>query len=53
LDINAQYKENGCNSFWLASYNDSGECLNLLANAGIDIFSYHNKTGNNALHVAI
>ena len=42
----------GVNSVWLAALYGHGEVMSLLANAGIDIMNRHNKTLNNALHVA-
>jgi len=42
----------GVNSFWLAAYYGRGECMGLLANAGINILNTHRFTKSNALHVA-
>jgi hypothetical protein len=46
-------EETGVNSFWLAAYYGKGECMGLLADAGINILNTHSVTKSNALHVAI
>jgi ankyrin repeat protein len=43
----------GTNAFWIACFYGRGECVGLLANAGIDIFNKHSDTNSNGLHVAI
>jgi ankyrin repeat protein len=43
----------GTNAFWIACFYGRGECVGLLANAGIDIFNKHSETNSNGLHVAI
>ena len=43
----------GTNAFWLAAFFGRGECVRILANAGIDIFNCHKESKSNALHVAI
>lgn len=53
VDVNAKCEQNGCNSFWLACYYGRGECMGLLASAGIDIMNVHNETRSNGLHVAL
>ena len=51
-NINATNPHNGCNAFWFASYYGRGECLTILAEAGIDIFNVHRPSKANALHIA-
>jgi ankyrin repeat protein len=43
----------GTNAFWIACFYGRGECVGLLANAGVDIFNKHSETNSNGLHVAI
>jgi ankyrin repeat protein len=43
----------GTNAFWIACFYGRGECVGILANAGIDIFNKHTETNSNGLHVAI
>ena len=57
-DISLQFidildEKTGTNSFWLAAFYGHGGCLNLLANAGANVFSKHKETKSNALHVAL
>ena len=52
IDIHVVEKNTGVNAFWLATFYGHGEIMSLLAEAGIDIMIKHNKTLNNALHVA-
>ena len=53
VDINAKDEQDDCNSFWMASLYNRGECLTMLANAGIDLMSCHRVTKSNALHIAL
>ena len=41
------------NAFWFAAFFGRGKCLNLLAEAGINILTKHKDTRANALHVAV
>jgi len=52
IDINKEDPQTGCNSFWMAAYYNRGECLAILAKAGINIMSTHKITKSNALHIA-
>jgi len=45
--------QTGTNAFWVACFYGRGECVGLLANAGVDIFNKHSETSSNGLHVAI
>lgn len=53
LDINVTEPETNINSFWLASFYGHGNVMRILAESEIDIFNTNNKTGSNALHIAI
>lgn len=50
--INMKNPHNGCNAFWFACYYGRGECISLLAEAGIDILNVHRPSLANALHIA-
>lgn len=41
------------NAFWVACFYGRGECVSLLANAGVNLFNKHKETKSNGLHVAI
>jgi ankyrin repeat protein len=43
----------GTNAFWVACFYGRGECVSLLANAGVNLFNKHKETNSNGLHVAI
>ena len=46
-------EKTGTNSFWIACFYGRGECVGLLANAGVNLFNKHKETQSNGLHVAI
>jgi ankyrin repeat protein len=53
LDIQVGDVVTGVNSFWIAAYYGHGAAMGVLAEKGIDIFSINQKTGANALHIAV
>lgn len=53
MNINASDRETGVNAFWTAAFYGHGDCLSVLANTGINIFSKHKELLTNALHVSI
>ena len=53
IDINVCDRDSGVNSFWIAAFYGHGQIMALLAEQGVDIFNKNNKTGSNALHIAV
>lgn len=44
LDIDAVEEKSGVNAFWIAAFFNRGECMQLLANAHIDILNKSKQT---------
>jgi ankyrin repeat protein len=53
LDVNVVDNTTGVNAFWLAAYYGKGNCLQLLAASGANVYCKHNVTHSNALHISI
>lgn len=53
LDIDAIEEKSGTNAFWIAAFFGRGECMQLLAQAHIDILNRSKLTNMNALHIAL
>lgn len=53
IDVDAICEASGVNAFWIAAFYGRAKCMNLLANAKINILVKTKLANENALHIAL